>query len=102
MTRPRAIRARSNLPVRKQHAGAGMRLGMALVRHAEIGPAHTIPAGHEAAERVGVARLAADRHATDPGTGRGGLRGGDRRLERALIERRELEHAHLVPGTAPG
>src|SRR5438094_5617886 len=103
MTRPSVTGARlSYLPVGKQHAGGGLRFGMALVGHAEIGPAHAVPAGDEAAERLRVPGLAADRHAADPGARGGGLGGGDARVEGALVRRRELEHADFVPRPAFG
>src|SRR2546422_4615877 len=95
MTRPSVTGARlSYLPVGKQHAGAGLRFGMALVGHAEIGPAHAVPAGDEAAERLRVSGLAADRHAADPGARRGGLGGGDARVEGADRKSTRLNSSH--------
>src|SRR5256885_16713734 len=92
MTRPSVTGARfSYLPVGNQHAGGGLRFGMALVGHAEIGPAHAVPAGDEAAERLRVPGLAADRHAADPGARGGGLGGGDARVEGTLVRRRRSE-----------
>src|SRR5437764_15487605 len=64
----------SYLPIRKQHAPGAMRLRIALVRHAQVGPADAVAARHESAERVVVARLTADRHPADPEARCGRLR----------------------------
>src|SRR5207244_80744 len=60
MTRPAVIAGPgSYLPVGKQHAlGRGL-LGIAVLGHPQVGPADAVAAGVEAAERLGVARLAA-------------------------------------------
>src|SRR6266581_8559311 len=80
-----AFRTCSDLPIREQNAAGRLGLRIAIVGHAEIGPADAVPAGDEAAERLRVACLAADRHAPDPGARRGGLGGGDCGLEGALV-----------------
>src|SRR5882762_5233756 len=53
--------AASDFPIRKQHTLLGVAFGVALVRHPQIGPTHAIPARDEAAERLGVPALAANR-----------------------------------------
>src|SRR2546422_9802230 len=98
MTRPSVTGARlSYLPVGKQHAGGGLRFGMALVGHAEIGPAHAVPPGDEAAEPPRVPGLAADRPPAGPRARGGGPGGGDAPVESTLVPLPELEHADLVP-----
>src|ERR1051326_4753773 len=92
----------SYLPIREQHAAPRVWLAVAFVGHPEVGPADPIAAGDEPAERVVEARLAAHRDAPDPRPRGGGLRRRDARLERAVVARRELEHAHLVLGPAFG
>src|SRR2546427_232367 len=96
MTRPAVIAGPgSYLPVGKQHAlGRGL-LGIAVLGHPQVGPADAVAAGDEAAERLGVARLAAHADAADPGAGRRGFHGHDRGVERPLVARRQLEDAHL-------
>src|SRR2546425_887487 len=77
MTRPAVIAGPgSYLPVGKQHAlGRGL-LGIAVLGHPQVGPADAVAAGDEAAERLGVARLAAHADAADPGPGAGAWAGG--------------------------
>ena len=79
-----------------------MRLGVALVGHAQIGPADPIASGHESTERVVEARLAPDGHAADAGARRSGFGGRDRSVEGAFVACRELEHPQLIPGAAFG
>src|SRR5690242_4695352 len=86
----------SYLPVREHDAVARRRLGVALEVHAQIGPAHTVAARHEAAERVAEAGLAAERDAPDAGLCGGRLGGADDRLERGCAAGGELQHAHFV------
>src|SRR5919108_5587330 len=50
----------SDLPIREQHAVRGVRLGVSLVDHPQVGPADAIAAGHEATERRVEAGLAAN------------------------------------------
>src|SRR2546421_9470377 len=88
----------SYLPIRKQDPALRMRLRIALERHAQIGPADAVPARHQAAERLVVARLAANRHAADAEPRRGGLRGCDRGVECRHVTGHELENPYLIPG----
>src|SRR5437764_5448873 len=87
----------SYLPVGKQHAPGGMRLRIALVRHAQVGPADAVAARHESAERFVVARLAADRYTADTEARCGRLCRRDGRVERGHVAAAEPEDAHLVP-----
>src|SRR5882762_4382784 len=57
------------LPVREQHSTGGVALGIALVAHAQIGPANAVAARDETAEGVPVARLATQCDASDAGLG---------------------------------
>src|SRR5258708_33612987 len=103
MTRPRVTAGPgSYLPVREQHALAGVGLRVAVEGHAEIGPAHAIAPRDELAERLGAARLAADGDAPDAGAGGGRLGGGDRGFEGAAIARRQLQDPPLLRGHAFG
>src|SRR5437867_4964664 len=79
-----------------------MRLRVALVGHAQVGPANAVAARDEPAERPLVARLAADRYAPDAEPRRGGFRPRDSGVERLEVAGGELEHAHLVLGPALG
>src|SRR5436305_4068163 len=88
----------SYLPVGKQHAPGGMRLRIALVRHAQVGPADAVAARHEAAERFVVARLAADRHTADTEARCGRLRRRDGGVPRGPGAGGALDAAHLVLG----
>src|SRR2546430_5037339 len=60
----------SDLPIGKEHAVGGGLLGVAVLGHPQVGPADAVAAGDEAAERLGVARLAAHADAADAGAGR--------------------------------
>src|SRR2546425_3574484 len=91
-----------DLPIREQDTVGGMWLRVALVRHTQIRPADAVAARDETAERLLVARLAADRHAPDAEPRRGGLRPRDGGVERGEVAGGELEHAHLVLGPALG
>src|SRR6266487_864934 len=92
----------SDLPIRKQHPALRVRLRIALVGHTEVGPADAVAARDETAERLLVARLAADRHTPDAESRRGGLRSRDSGVERGEVAGGKLEHAHLVLGPALG
>src|SRR3989442_11489444 len=99
MTRPAVIAGpASYLPVGKQHALGGGLLGIAVLGHPQVSPAHAVAAGDKAAEGAGVARLAAHSHAANPGARRRRFPGHHRAVERPLLARGLLEVAHLVLG----
>src|SRR5437899_9328348 len=72
-----------------------MRLRIALVGHAQVGPADAVAARDEATERFVVPRLTANRHAPDAEPRRSRLRRRDRGVERRHVAGDELEDAHL-------
>src|SRR5437899_12458203 len=75
-----------------------MRLRIALVRHAQVGPADAVTARHETAERFVVARLAANRHSADAEPPRGSLRSRYGGVERRHVAGDELENPYLILG----
>src|SRR5439155_1237283 len=75
----------SDLPIREQHTAAWRALRIPLVGHPQIGPADAIAAGHEAAEGIVEAGLAAHGDAPDADARRGGLGRRDRGIEGARV-----------------
>src|ERR1044072_225643 len=91
-----------DLPIRKQHPLRGMSPRDSLVPHAQIGPAHAIAAREEAAGRVVVSSLAADRDATDAGLRRGRFDRADCGIEGGVVPGGELQHPPLVARATVG
>src|SRR3989442_4408604 len=67
----------SDLPIRQQDTAGRMRLGVPLVRHPQVGPAHAVAARDQPAEGAAVAALAAHGDAADAEAGGGPLGGPD-------------------------
>ena len=79
-----------------------MPLGVPFIRHAQISPADAVASRDEPAERLRVVALAAHRDAANPRLRRGGFHGGDRRVERGVVARGQLQHADFVARAAVG